>query len=436
MPPTIFPTGVTIYDPEKAHNGLVGYDGRDGHARLVDMNGNEVKCWPYCGMPPEMIDPALADGERGHILLQGERHSFGNETLLELDWDEKIVWRWGEQAPGGKVQQSHDVARLPNGNTLVMSRLPRVVPEISDEPIVDQAFYEVTPGGELAWQWLSADHVDEFYLPDKARDLLLSNRMRPRRTGFLALNNMAPIGPNKWFDEGDERFHPDNIMTCSRDANFVAIIAKSDGGVVWQMGPDYPAAYDFSKRSFLGDLPKPVDSISGQHDAHVIPADLPGAGNILLFDNQGTGGFPPVYLELFQGSRVLEIDPMSKEIVWQYDGLASGGQLWDFMSFHMSSARRLPNGNTLICEADYGRLFQVTPEREIVWEYVIPHFEREIEPGFGGKPNAFTSVFFGDRNWCYRAQPVPYDWVPDDVPKSEEAVIPPDIGNFRVPNSG
>ena len=130
MPPTIFSTGVTIYDPEKAHNCLVSFDGRNGHAYLVDMNGNETKVWPYCAMPAEMIDPALADGKRGHVILQKERHSFANETLMELDWDENVVWQWGDKAPGGAVQQSHDVERLPNGNTLVLS--PTATPRPRD----------------------------------------------------------------------------------------------------------------------------------------------------------------------------------------------------------------------------------------------------------------------------------------------------------------
>ena len=142
------------------------------------------------------------------------------------------------------------------------------------------------------------------------------------------------------------------------------------------MGPDYPGAYDFSKKSFVGEFPRPVDSVAGQHDAHIIPKGLPGAGNVLIYDNQGSAGFPPVYLELFQGSRVIEVDPTTKEIVWQYDGLASGAQCWTFMSFHMSNARRLPNGNTLICEGSTGRIFEVTMDQEIVWEFVNPAAEQ------------------------------------------------------------
>ena len=36
---------------------------------------------------------------------------------------------------------------------------------------------------------------------------------------------------------------------------------------------------------------------------------------------------------------------------------------------------RLANGNTLICESAFGRLFEVTPAGETVWEYIIPFFD-------------------------------------------------------------
>jgi len=45
MPPSVFPTGVTIYLPDKAHNNYVIFDTKDGFTRLIDMNGNQVKFW-------------------------------------------------------------------------------------------------------------------------------------------------------------------------------------------------------------------------------------------------------------------------------------------------------------------------------------------------------------------------------------------------------
>jgi outer membrane protein assembly factor BamB len=156
----------------------------------------------------------------------------------------------------------------------------------------------------------------------------------------------------------------------------------------------------------------------------MIPEGLPGEGNILVFDNQGAAGFPPIYLNMFPGSRILEIDPTTEQILWQYDASCTGRPFWTFFSSFISSARRLPNGNTLICEGMNGRLFQVTTAGEIVWEYVNPHFgqwaDHDVESG--GSMS----------NWVFRAQPIPYDWVPDGTDRSEAPVIPPDVTKFRV----
>jgi hypothetical protein len=424
MPPSIFPTGVTIYFPERAYSSYVLFDGRDGKSYLIDMNGNDVKRWNYTGFPVEMIDPKLARGKLGHVFVQKEPDIFANETLLELDWNGKVVWEWGEKAPAGKAQQNHDQERLPNGNTLVLARITHIVPGLSKEPLADQVIYEVTLDGEIAWKWVSSEHIEELgFRTDKTKKLVLSKRMRPRSSLFV-INNMQTLGPNKWHKGGDERFHPSNIMIDSREGNFISIIDRKTGKIVWRMGPDYPGAYDFSKRINTNQIPRPVNLISGQHDAHMIREGLPGAGNILVFDNQGSAGFPPVYLNLFQGSRILEINPKTKEIVWQYDASTSGKPYWTFFSSFISSARRLPNGNTLICEGMHGRLFQVTPEGEIVWEYVNPHYGEWADHDIASGGNL--------TNWIYRAQPIPYNWVPENTPRTEKPVIPPKLPDFRV----
>jgi len=426
MPYSIFPTGTTIYDPEKCHNSYILYDGRDGRSFLIDMNGNLINTWSYTGFPSEMIDPQINNGTRGHVICQREAEIYSCETLLIVDWDSNIVWEWGEKAPGGKARQNHDLAPLSNGNILMVVFLENGHPELADIPVNgDQAIYEVTRDGEIVWKWLSSEHIEELGFSGEKRDLLFSEKSRPRSSIFV-INDMQPLGPNKWYDQGDERFHPDNIMIDSREGSFIAIIEKKSGQIVWRMGPEYPASYDYSKASFTGKFPRPVDSICGQHDAHMIPQGLPGEGNVMVFDNQGAAGFPPIYLNMFPGSRVLEIDPTTEEIVWQYDASCTGRPFWTFFSSFISSARRLPNGNTLIDEGMNGRFFQVTPQGEIVWEYVNPYFgkfaDHDVESG--GSLS----------NYAFRAQPIPYDWVPDGTPHAEKAVIPPDLSEFRLPN--
>jgi hypothetical protein len=221
---------------------------------------------------------------------------------------------------------------------------------------------------------------------------------------------MSVLGPNRFYDQGDKRFHPDNIIVDARQLNIIWIIDKRTGRIVWKVGPDYAATPELRK----------LGQIIGQHHAHMIPKGLPGAGNIMVFDNGGAAGYGSPNPGSITGagnairpnSRVLEFDPITLEIVWQYSSQTSGLDMTSFFSHYISSAQRLPNGNTLIDEGADGRVFEVTPEREIVWEYVSPFFSdmKELQNG------------------VYRAYRVPYEWVPQAPKPVERAVVP-------IPNS-
>jgi len=230
------------------------------------------------------------------------------------------------------------------------------------------------------------------------------------------------VGQNHWFDEGDQRFAPDNLIFDSRSANFIAIIDRKTRKIVWTLGPHYPPVSEDGSTTSRK-TPRPVDQISGQHDAQIVPKGLPGAGNLLVFDNQGEAGYPHAAVSFTGGSRVLEINPVTKEIVWQYTGASSGQPGWAFRSTHISNARRLPNGNTFIDEGQIGRFFQVTPAGDIVWEYINPYPRRGKDPETG-RPTVNHAV--------YRAQPVPYDWAPEGTPHTETPVVPPDNSSFHI----
>ncbi|MES2262407.1 MAG: aryl-sulfate sulfotransferase [Pseudomonadota bacterium] len=427
---SVFPTGVTRYDPAKAYNSYVVFSGQDKKTHLIDMNGNEVHQWANEGFPPVLLDPALTGGKRGNILLQlgnqpgvSSGNGLGNKSIGELDWQGNVVWQWGATAqqdayaapqlqtaavPGGAAKQHHDWRRLPNGNTLVLANLVHSVSGFKAAQVLDDVIYEVTPSGSIAWKWVASEHLEEFGFSADALKLVRGAEPRggSAAVDYLHVNNMSVLGPNKWYEQGDKRFHPDNILIDSREANFIVIIDKQTGKVVWNLGPDYPAIQS-SK------LPRPVDQIIGLHDAHLIAKGLPGAGNLLVFDNQGEAGYPRISPGMFPHSRVLEIDPVSKQVVWEYTAVDSSQTQWSFYSAFISSARRLPNGNTLIDEGMHGRFFQVTPQGGIVWEYVSPYYGSSAVGGAGKQVNT---------NWVYRAQPVPYDWVPAGTARSERAV--------------
>jgi len=192
----------------------------------------------------------------------------------------------------------------------------------------------------------------------------------------------------------------------------MAIVGR-EGRIVWRMGPDYRDSAET----------KAIGQIIGQHHAHIIPKGLPGAGNLLVFDNGGASGYgegtpaaPDGVGVVSRGSsRVLEIDPVTLKKVWEYS--IRGAESYRFFSHYVSSAQRLVNGNTLITEGADGRVFEVTTAGEIVWEYVSPYFTEG--------PNATNRV--------YRAYRLPYSWVPQLEHPVERAVVPPNRSTFRVP---
>ncbi len=274
----------------------------------------------------------------------------------------------------------------------------------------DDRILEYSWDGKLKWEWTVSDHIDEFHFDKDARDVMASNPDKAAARGaydWFHMNSATYVGPNHWFDAGDKRFAPDNIVISSREASLIAIISH-DGSIVWQIGPDYSATPEL----------RAIRQVIGQHNAHIIPKGLPGAGNLMVFDNGGPSGYgKPSSIALNgQGiyarvtSRVLEIDPVTLKLVWSYTSPT-------FFATNISGAQRLPNGDTLITEGPSGRVFEVTKDSAIVWEYVFPLFTT------GARPT----------NSVYRAYRVPYDWIPQLSHAQEKAVTPPPAGEFRVP---
>lgn len=406
--PSVYPTGVTVYNKDKAWNTDVLFSSA-GQTRIINMDGKVLKTWNMQGSPAAMVDPKTIDGKKGVVGLQisnieaskvpgmegvglvpGVAPKEVNRSFGLVDWNGQVMWQWEGTQEVGAALQNHDWSRLPNGNILILSDKVRQDSSFKTKKIIDDIIYEVNPQGKVIWQWSATDHLNEFgFTPEQMK--LVKNSDSP---DYLHMNDMQVLGPNKWEKAGDQRFAADNVIFSSRNANFTAIIDHKTGHIVWRIGPNYPAL----AAGEAGTLPRPVDQISGQHDPHMIPEGLPGAGNILMFDNQGEAGYPRAERALLGGSRVLEINPVTKEIVWEYTGRMSGQSDFSFFSPYISSVQRLPNGNTLIDEGINSRFFQVTPKGEIVWEYMAPYTRKTVK----GAPRVPT----------YRIQAVPSDWLP------------------------
>ena len=445
--PSVFPTGTTIYDPDRTWSGYTIIDAADSNgAVLLDMNGNVLRRWPQMvGMGPFRMLPG------GYVLGADKFRAPHQESvaLQQLDWDNEKVWHFDQleqvkaevvedengETTGGEIiwasRHHHDwqregspagyyspesEPRTADGKTMILAHKNVTVPEISDKRLEDDYIVEVSWDGEILWEWLASDHVDEFGFSEEARNAIYRSvqfNERRQSADWLHINSAAYLGPNQWYDGGDERFHPEHIMISSRTANFIAIIAR-DGSIVWRMGPDYTVTKQLAE----------VGQIIGQHNPHIIPQGLPGEGNLMVFDNGGRGGYGFANPARPNGtnsmtrdnSRLLEINPVTMEVVWDYS--LGGTERFQFYSSYVSNAQRLPNGNTLINEGMHGRVFELTAEKEIVWEYVSPFFSDDDPPS----------------HRIYRAYRIPYDWIPQLQLPQEQPVIPPDLSSFRVPS--
>jgi len=448
MPATIYPTGTTIYDPEKCWNGYTVFPAKDVGATIIDMNGNIINQWKgmSAGFAPNKILPGgYVMGSTG---IRNPKYSFQDMLdLVQVDWEGNIVWHFDKyeqikdprQKPVWMARQHHDYQREGNpvgyyvpgmdplvaqGNTIILCHKNLHNPKISDKLLLDDTIIEVNWDGKIIWEWRCSDHFDEMGFSEEAKNTLARNpTMRNAGGGmgdWMHMNSVSALGPNKWFDSGDNRFQPDNIIWDGRQTNILAITDKKTGGIVWQVGPNYAATPALKK----------LGQFIGQHHVHMIPKGLLGEGNILAFDNGGWAGYGAPNPGAPTGnnnalrdySRVLEFDPITLEIVWQYTAREAGFVMpvdgYKFYSGFISSAQRLPNGNTLITEGADGRLFEVTIEHEIVWEYISPYY---------GKNK--------NQNMVYRAYRLPYYWIPQVEKPEERPILKIDISKFRVQGS-
>jgi hypothetical protein len=134
---------------------------------------------------------------------------------------------------------------------------------------------------------------------------------------------------------------------------------------------------------------------------------MPGAGNLLLYNNnvETPDGTHSAVIELVpptndDGSYVVPSEEAfgPAEPVWTYEAP-------DKLSFHsnfISGASRQQNGNTLICEGSKGRLFEVTPDGEVVWDSWDP---------YSGDGSTLDDNFLRDRapHAVFRVTKIPVD---------------------------
>lgn len=330
-------TGLTHSDPDRAWPGYTIFSPQyQRKTFLIDMKGEVVHEWDNPGAP----------GNYGYMLPNGNllvatntpdgpKMAAKGGLIQELDWDGNVVWEHRDDL------QHHDFRRCDNGNTIYLGwqEIPAGAAKRvrglykNPEPgaaLLGDYVREVDPNGATVWEWRNWEHME-------IEDFPLSISSQANK--FAHANTVMPIG-----DEA--------VMICFRHIDTVAVIDKATGKFRYQRSDE-----DFG----------------GPHDFQILEN-----GNYMLFCNR-QGQNP-------RGSAVLEWDPATDEKIWEY----RGNPTHTFDSHFISGASRLPNGNTLICEGLWGRLFEVARDGDIVWEYINPYTAEQTK---GPTVGTVNSVF-------------------------------------------
>ena len=122
------------------------------------------------------------------------------------------------------------------GKTLLLVHEDVRNPQISDQALLDDKLVEVSYDGEILWSWNAHKHFDELGFDDAAKTTLFRDPNLRKLGGgpigdWLHVNSASFVGPNRHFDAGDHRFHPDNIIWDSREANIIAITDRQTGNI-------------------------------------------------------------------------------------------------------------------------------------------------------------------------------------------------------------
>ncbi|EFK11516.1 conserved hypothetical protein [delta proteobacterium NaphS2] len=356
------PTGVLLYNPDKTYEGytLIPPTGVKT-CYLINMEGDVVHSWDL-EYPPGLHGQLL---ENGNLLIAGvvtpKINQIGGHggIVQEYTWDGKKVWEY--KLYSKDMVQHHTFFRMPNGNTLILGweaksrdegiakgRNPNTVPKVVKYHGKDHTRFwvdfirEVNRNGETVWEWHAWDHIGTGY------DKLDINYKLPEGVGGLYPNfDWTHFNTVGYIPETDQ------IILNSRNFAEFYLINHKTGKIEYRWGN--PTAWD-PKAKKPGWYDNGDQIVWGSHHANYI-----GNNHITIFDNGSSRATGP-------RSSAVEVDLKTGDIVWQYTSNNDS----NFYSFRQGAVQRLANGNTLITSTDEGHIFEVTKDKEVVWDFVNP----------------------------------------------------------------
>lgn len=317
-------------------------------ASLIDHSGKVLHHWTakfYDIWPNPTHVPVLLPAQ--HITLHrafldpsgnGDLYVFffgggGNVYeygMAKIDKDSNILW----DLP---LPVHHDLAFLPDGTlvTFISEYVASVDTNLYsfDPPYLNESLLFISPEGKV----LKKSPLLEALSQSNAKAFMKTLGSIPL-DGFLRAGDVLhpnTITPIPDFVIGKAPMLKANRLLISfRNLNLLTIINVETLEAEWSsFGPWH-----------------------GQHSPKFLEN-----GHLVLLDN--LGGMAET-----DAARILEIDLNTMGIVWSYHGTKDN----PFSSIYNGMVDPLPNGNYLVTETHSGRVFEITRDKNIVWEYYAP----------------------------------------------------------------
>ncbi len=313
--------------------------------------------------------------------------------IEKIDWDDNVIWSYTYSS--SSLTQHHDIYPMSNGNILILALTKKTAAEaiqagrdpalLDDADLYNEQVIEIAPdlingGASIVWEWNIWDHLIQDFDNTKDNFGVVSNSPQLLDINYLGTSDKKA----NWLHCNSIQYNEDldEIIISARQMNEIYIIDHSTttleaslhsggnrnkgGDILYRWGN--PFAYGKGLES--------DQKLFGQHTPHWIPSTYNDGGKILLFNNGFGRSTEYSTVEIISpekdmsGNYTYTGAPYGPtNLDWSYQDPTT---LTDFFSRIMSSAQRLPNGNTLICDSDSGYLFEIDNLKNKVWEYINP----------------------------------------------------------------
>jgi hypothetical protein len=391
--------GITVFQPSTSTT-----------AYAIDLNGDVVHTWPGTARPGNGVLLApngdLLRSKKFDGGFVGQLSQRGGGAFERVSWDGEVLWDFEYSGP--TFHAHHDIAHLPNGNILMIAWEAvggDAAQDVGRNPanvgnaFVSEEIIEVEPdglgGASVVWRWRAFDHLVQNFDPS------LPNFGQPTdNPGRLDINfpagNAGQLGDWLHFNGIDYNADLDQIVISVRTHSEIWIIdhstttqeaAGSTGGASGRGGD---LLYRWGNPAAYGRGNGTNRTLYSQHDPTWIKEGLPGAGNMLIFNN---GVLRPGGNFSSADEIILPLNANGTYDLAPNESYAPATATWvgthpDPMTFYSgttSGCQRLPNGNTLMVEGETGRFIEIDSASSLVWSWQSPFPAQGTKRTFKGR---------------------------------------------------